>query len=211
MNLREASGVIWDTIQDWYHGMIGLAVLNVLLIALSLTVVLLPAAIAGAFAVTNSVAHGKGQQWDVFWTNARRYKWISSRWALLNVVMIAVFAANLTFYGAIENTLGDVVTIALLITGLLWLAAQFYFWPFMLEQEHKSVRVALKNGLFLALAEPLYTAVVLSTAALAMVVSIVTVLPVAVFVFSFLSLLANRAVIERLSAYGKLSITRPNQ
>jgi hypothetical protein len=34
--------------------------------------------------------------------------------------------------------------------------------------------------------------------------SLITVIPVAIFTLSFLSLLGNRAVVERLKAYGKL-------
>ncbi len=204
MNLREASGIVWETIRDWYHSMIGLAALNLLWLALSLTILLLPPATAGLYAMTNSIAHGKGQQWNMFQDSARRYIWISLRWALLNIAVITALVVNFKFYGATENLLGAVVQIALAVGGLLWFATQFYFWPFLIEQEHKSVRGALKNALFLSLAEPLYTIVMLSTAAFAVVLSIFTVLPLAVFTLSFVSLLANRAVIERLTAYGKL-------
>lgn len=204
MSLHEASGVVWDTIRDWYHGMIGLAVLNLVWIAAALTVVLLPPATAGLYAVTNSLAHGTGQQWDDFWTNARRYGWISFVWALLNVAVFAVLGVNFAFYGAVDNTLGALVQIVLAALALLWFTTQFYFWPFMFEQEQKSVRIALKNGLFLTLAEPLYTAVMVSVAAFATVLSLFTILPLAGFTLSFVSLLANRAVIERLRAFGKL-------
>lgn len=204
MNLHAASGIVWQTIRDWYHSMIGLAALNFLWVGLSLTVVLFPPATAGVYAMTNSIARGQGQQWDVFLANAKQYGWISVRWALLNGIVLIVLAVNLMFYGAAEGTLSAVVLIVLIVVGLLWLAVQFYFWPFMLEQEQKSVRIALKNALFLTLAEPLYTAVMLSTTALVSVLSIVLVLPVAVATISFISLLANRAVIERLTAYGKM-------
>lgn len=209
MSLHAASGVVWDTIRDWYHSMIGLTALNLLWIALSLTVVLLGPATAGVYAITNSIAHGTGQQWDVFWTNARRYGWISVQWALLNAAVIVVFGVNYTFYGATDSGLGLVMQLVLAVCGVLWFATQFYFWPFMLQQEQKSVRIGLKNALFLTLAEPLYTAVILSMAALASGLSVVLVLPLAVFTLSFISLLANRAVIERLTAYGKIQHPGP--
>jgi uncharacterized membrane protein YesL len=129
---------------------------------------------------------------------------------VLNVAVVAVFAANLTFYGATESTVGIVILIALAAAGLLWLAIQIYFWPFMLTQEQKHVRIALKNALFLTLAEPLYTSVILSTAALVVLISAITVLPIAVFTLSFTALLANRAVIERLTTYGKLPDSGPS-
>jgi hypothetical protein len=209
MSLREASGVVWETIRDWYHSMIGLAALNLLWVSLSLTLVLLPPATAGVYTMTHSIAQGKGQQWPLFWIGVRRYGWISARWAVLNGAVVAVFVVNFLFYGATESALGMLIEITLAAGGLLWLATQFYFWPFMLAQEQKQVRVALKNALFLTLAEPLYTSVMLSTAALAVAISVILMLPLAVFVLSFIALLANRAVIERLTMYGKLPDTGP--
>ncbi len=38
----------------------------------------------------------------------------------------------------------------------MWLAVQFYVWSFLIEQEDKHLRVALKNALFLTLANPVY-------------------------------------------------------
>jgi uncharacterized membrane protein YesL len=90
------------------------------------------------------------------------------------------------------------------VVGLLWIAVQFYVWPFLVEQEQKQLRIALKNALFLTLANPLYTLLLLGVVGLALVLSLLTVLPIAVFATSFISLLGNRAVVERLRTYGKL-------
>jgi len=114
-----------------------------------------------------------------------------------------IFLVGFQFYGAI-GIIGIFVQVFFVATGLLWIATQFYTWPFLLEQEDKRLRLALQNGLFLTLANPIYTLMLLGTVALAVVVSAVTLLPLAVFATSFIALLANRAVRERLIAYGKL-------
>ena len=205
MNLHEASSLIWESIRDWYDNAIGLATLNLLWVAISLTVVLMPPATAGMVAVTNSVAHGTGQSWEIFWQNARRYGWLSVRWALLNLFAIVLIVVNFSYYGTTNSTLSTIIQIIVAASGLLWFATQFYFWPFLIEQDRKSVRVGLKNALFLALAEPLFTVMLLSTAGVVILFSIVTVVPLAVVTLSFVSLLANHAVIERLTAYGIIS------
>jgi uncharacterized membrane protein YesL len=86
----------------------------------------------------------------------------------------------------------------------VWLATQFYVWPFVIEQEKRCLRLALKNALFLTLASPVYTFVMLGMTALVLVIGLATVLPIAVFVTGFVSLLSSRAVVERLTTYGKL-------
>jgi len=198
--VHNALHVTWDTILDWWHGMVGLAVLNLLWLGMSLTVVLLPLATAGMYGATHRMAHGKGQHIGDFVDAARCYGWLSLRWALVNVVVGALWAVNYVFYG----TVALVIQLLLAGAGVLWLAVQFYVWPFLMEQEQQNLRMALRNALFLALANPLYTLVLLALSGLVLALSLLAILPFAVFTASFLSLLGNRAVIERLRVYGKL-------
>ena len=153
--MQAALGVAWETLKDWYNGMVGLAALNILWIGSGLTVVLLGPATAGLAAVTNSIAHGTGQHFEDFKAGARDYLWISLRWLLLNVIVAALLAANVVFYGAIESPIGPVFQVVAATLGAVWLAAQLYVWPFLMEQEDKRLRLALRNAVFLALGTPL--------------------------------------------------------
>jgi uncharacterized membrane protein YesL len=202
--MRPALDVFWETLRDWYNGMVGLAALNFVWLAASLTVILLPPITAGLCAVTNSLAHGMGAHFSDLWPETRRYAWVSYRWALANVAAVAVFVVGFTFYGNAGGALGIAIQALFATGGLVWLAMQLYVWPFLIEQEDKRLRPALKNALFLALANPIYTFIMLGATGLALLLSVITLLPIAVFATSFISLLGNRAVIERLTAYGKL-------
>jgi hypothetical protein len=202
--MRTALDVFWETVRDWYNGMVGLATMNFIWLLMSLTVVLLPPATAGLYVVTNSIARGTGGRIEDFAAGARAYAWLSFRWALVNVAVGVVFAVNFSYYGATGTFFGAVVQMILAAAGLLWIAVQFYVWPFLIEQEKKQVRLALKNALFLTLANPIYTFIMLGAVGMVLVVSLIAILPVAVFATSFVSLLGNRAVIERLRTYGKL-------
>ncbi|MBI5961319.1 MAG: DUF624 domain-containing protein [Chloroflexi bacterium] len=202
--MRAALDVFWETLRDWYNGMVGLAVMNFVWLILSLTVILLPPATAGMVVVTNSLAHGTGAHFSDFWSAMRRYAWTSYQWALVNITVGGIFAVCFSFYGAAGSVLGISMQALFAAAGLVWIAAQFYLWPFLIEQDNKRLRLALKNALFLTLANPLYTFILLGAAALTLVISLLTILPIAVFVTSFISLLGSRAVIERLTAYGKL-------
>ncbi len=205
--MSSALRVTWETLRDWWDSMVGLATFNLVWLGLSLTVILCPPATAGLYAVTNSLAHGKGQRLGDFVEAARRYAWLSWRWALINVVLGGVLAVNFAFYGAVESTAGVLIQIALVSVGIVWLVMQFYTWPFLIEQEQKRLRLALRNALFLSQANPLYTLLMLVVAGLAIVFSLVAILPLGFFTMSFLALLGNRAVVERLTHYGKLPAT----
>ncbi len=208
--MQNALAVTWETVRDWWNGMVGLATLNLLWLGLCLTVILGPPATAGMYAVTNSIAHGKGHHTGDFVEAARRYGWLSLRWALANLLVGVALAVSFTFYGAVEGSLAFLIQVGLACAGALWITVQLYVWPFLIEQEQKRLRIALRNALLLTLANPLYTLVLLIVAGLVIAFSLVAILPLGVFTLSFLSLLGNRAVIERLSAYGKLpSAGRP--
>lgn len=202
--MREALDVIWETLRDWYNGMVGLAVMNFIWFVLSLTVILLPPATAGLYTVTSSLAHGKGAHFSDFWPGMRRYAWVSYRWALTNIGVAVMLAVGIDFYGRTAGVLGVFIQAVFASAGLLWLTMQLYTWPFLVEQETMHLRQALKNALFLTLANPVYAFMLLSTTALAVVLSLLTVLPLAIFVTSFVALLGSRAVVERLTTYGKL-------
>ncbi len=202
--MHTALDVFWETVRDWYNGMVGLAFMNFMWLALSLTVILLPPATAGIYVVTHSIAHGLGAHFSDFWQGMRRYAWASYRWALLNIAAVVVVAVGFRFYGAIGGVLGGVIQVLFVTAGALWLAMQFYTWPLLIEQQEKRLGLALKNALFLTLANPLFTFVLVGATALTLVLSLLTMLPVAVFFTTFASLLGSRAVVERLTTYGKL-------
>jgi uncharacterized membrane protein YesL len=202
--VRAALAVIWQSLEDWWNSMVNLALLNVIWLGLSLTIVLFPPATIGMYAVTNSLARGKGQHLPDYVEAMRRYVWISLRWALVNLLIGVILYVNLSFYGAARGALASFILVGLACLAVLWLAMLFYTGPFLIEQEDKRLRLALRNAVFLALATPVYTLTMLVAAVLAITLSVVTILPVAVFTLSFLALLGNRAVIERLSTFGKL-------
>jgi membrane protein implicated in regulation of membrane protease activity len=70
-----------------------------------------------------------------------------------------------------------------------------------MEQESKHLGIALRNGLFTALAAPGFTLVVVGVGALIVVLSVVLIFPLFLGVPCLVILLGNRAVIERLGTY----------
>jgi hypothetical protein len=96
---------------------------------------------------------------------------------LLNLLVVAVVVSNIWFYGQFDADWTVIVRMILSFLSLVWLMVQFYVLPYLMEQEDKSLRLALRNGLFTALAAPGYTAVVGGLAALVVALSAVLVAP----------------------------------
>ncbi len=207
--MQDALRVAGRTLRDWYYSMLGLAIVSLLWAVCSVTIVLLPPATAGLYTVTNSVAHGTGSQISDFVEGARRYLWVSWRWFLLNVAVGALLAVNLVFYSGLQSSLSRLIFPTVAAALLLWLMVQFYTWPFLLEQEIPRLRTALRNGLFLTLGTPFFSLTLLVVLAIAVTLSIATILPLAIFISGFIALLANHAVIDRLRLYGKLRSRQP--
>ncbi len=206
--MRDAFAVFKETFFDWWNSMVGLALANVVWLIGLVSIIFMPPATAGLYYITHSMAQGMGQRGDDFIEGARKYLWISYRWFLINVVVGIVLYVNLVFYANnLEDTLfliGFTFTAAL---TLLWIMMQFYTWPFLMFQEDKSLLLAFKNALLLALGAPAYNVVMLTIIAVLMLISILTLVPVAFFTIAFIALLGTRAVRERLKTYDKLPST----
>ena len=88
------------------------------------------------------------------------------------------------------------------LLGVGWLIVQFYALPYLMEQERKNVGIALRNGLFNALAAPGYTLFVFAFAVLMVGLSVGLVFPLLFGGPCLVAAVGNRAVMERLETYG---------
>ena len=188
-------------VNGWKHARAMVAA-NLLWLAFSLTIVMLPAAVAGLYVTTNRIAYGQRVRFDDFRAGIRWYGWLGVRWMAVNAVVLTLLFGGLSS-SHVGKHLPFVVTGALFVLGVLWIGLQFYVWPLLIEQPQKRLSAALLNALLLATAAPGYTLVILTVAGFLLLLSIMTVLPLGLCAFSLLALLGNEAVIDRLKAYGK--------
>ena len=84
---------------------------------------------------------------------------------------------------------------------LVWLLVQFYALPYLMEQERRSLFLALRNGLFSLLAFPGYTLILGGLALVVGVLSLRFVVPAVLGAFGLVALLGTWAVRERLETY----------
>jgi uncharacterized membrane protein YesL len=194
--------VIAQAASDWWDDLVNLVVINLIWVVCWLTVVLGPPATLGIYHVANRLVRGESLGPQGLLEGAKRYFLQSWLWMLFNLVVAAIVLVNWGFYASFDAGWADLMRAFFLLLGLFWLAIQFYALPYLVEQERKNVGIALRNGLFNALAAPGYTLVVFAFAVLVVGLSVGLVFPLFLGGPCLIAVVGNRAVIERLATYG---------
>lgn len=194
--------VIAQALRDWWDDWVNQVIIAIVWIFCWLTVVLGPPATLGLYYVANRLAHGDSLGLGGLIEGARRYFIKSWQWALLNLAALLVLAVDLMFYGQVQAAWAGFLQGTFIVLGLLWLLVQFYALPLLMEQEQKSLKLALRNGLFVALSAPGYTLVVAFIAVLLLVFCAALIIPIFLGFPGLFAAIGNRAIIERLATYG---------
>ncbi len=193
--------VIGRALSDWWDDWVQMVLIDLVWVLCWLTVVLGPPATFGLYHVANRLVHGESLGLSGLLAGGRRYFLRAWLWILLNLVVTAVVGVNVWFYARFDAIWAGLLQAFFLLLGLAWLVVQFYALPYLMEQGKKSLRLALRNGLFTALAAPGYTLVVVGLAALVGALSVGTVAPLFLGGPCLIAVLGNRAVRERLETY----------
>lgn len=174
---------------------------NLLWLLVSIPVVTWPAATGALFYLVHRIIREERAldpdyaQVSDFWAGFRRYWQKSTVLALFDVVVFAVLAVALFFYGGssvepLRWLAGPVIIIA-----LVWLGAQLYIFPILIVAPEQSVFEILRTALFTAIGYPAYTLVLLLTSIVLTAVCIALAAgPVVVILFSLLALLQTTSL-----------------
>jgi uncharacterized membrane protein YesL len=178
-----------------------MVVLNLLLALAWLTIVLGPPATFGLYYVTNHLARGQSLGPRGLLEGGRRYFLQSWQWFLMNLAVALIIGVNYFFYASLTPVWADYLKAAFLLLGLAWLVVQFYALPYFMAQQEKRVGLALRNGLFTALAAPGYSLVVAGAAGLVSGRSITTVALLFLGGPCLVATLGSHVVLERMKSY----------
>jgi uncharacterized membrane protein YesL len=207
--IAAALRIIPQALGNWWYGWTNLAAINVVWIVCCITIVLAPPATFGLFHAASEAAHQRNVGMADFVHGLRLYFRQSWLWGILNAIAVLLVWTNIRFYGQFREAWAGVLLLVTLALAFVWLAVQFYALPYLMEQKEKRLRTALRNGLFTALASPLYTIVLLAVAGV--IVSLSIQLPILLLLGGppLLAILASQAVLERLATFGKIAQPAP--
>ncbi len=173
-------------------------------------IVLIPTTIpfAGAWAALNAtcnrVANGFAISWEFFFTNFKQYIWKWWRYVVFSLAVFGLLALNFVWYPTVFGDEPWVAWVqgAWLAAIAFWVSMQFYVFPFYIEQETKSWKVAVRNAALVAGANPLFTLVLVALAAALTAVALLVVPPLFVLLgWLFWAMTGNEAVINRIQAF----------
>jgi uncharacterized membrane protein YesL len=198
--MRLAWRVIRLSISDFLDDILWLILFNILLCLAAVTVVALPLVSAGLAWVTAEIGEGKVIGWRTFVAGVRRYWKPAYIWGLMNLVVGGLVAANLFFYLGQEVSWGTIPLMLFAAVGLWWMGMQFYFFPFLVHQETPSIKTAYRNSLVLMLSQPALSTSMFVLVMILTAISYFLVFPLFLLLFTLISVLSNRAVIETVKS-----------
>lgn len=155
--MKTSEAWIREALADAYYDSISLIAINLLWFLLTLPLVTAPPAAAGLYYATNRLAHRRSANWRTFFEGFRVHFWLGWRWALANLLVLAVLGVNVWFYGRMGWDWGNWIQSVFLGLSILWGLLQIYTFPLLLEQRDRRVLVAVRNSAVLYLRRPLFS------------------------------------------------------
>jgi hypothetical protein len=190
-----------DALVDAYYDAIPLITTNLLWFALTLPLITAPPAAAGLYYVTNRLAHRRSAGWRTFFEGFRSAFWLAWRWALTNLLALAMLGGSTWLYGKMGAAWSSWAQGLLLGLAVLWGLLQTYTFPLLLEQEDRRMVTAVRNSIVLFIRYPVTSLGLAFLIVLLMVVSTLLLPPSWLLVTASLgTYLANRCTIVMMTA-----------
>jgi uncharacterized membrane protein YesL len=197
--LTDALQVIQQSLSDWWHSWLTLAILNTLLVLCWITVVLGPPATFGLYHAAHSLTTTYSTDWREFVAGSKRYFLKSWLWMLVNVAVALLLRISVEFYSQFAET--TVLLLFALLIGFLWFCAQFYIIPYLMQQEQKQLRLAFRNGFLTLFASPVYTLILLLPVTVALWLGMSFPILFVIGSPAFIVVLGTHAVRQRLKTF----------
>jgi hypothetical protein len=182
----------------WWSEFMLLMFFNLVWLVLVILVVTGPPATAAMYVIARRLANGELVEPRHALDALRGMLGPSWVWGAINLLIVGVLLGNFWLYQSATGWLWTGLRLAWGFIALGWYAINLFYWPFLLAQENRSPKLAFRNSfLFLAKQPGLALTMVLASAFL-MVISVLTTLPFAVALMSWLALIGILAVEEAL-------------
>lgn len=195
--------VFGKSVVDWWDGWMDFEIMGLVWLIAQVTVILGPPATFGVYyAVNTLIRTGENIGLRGAIDGAKKYFFKGLAWGAMNWAVLIISFINMSFYYNLQSQIGLVALIFIAFITALWLIVQFYTVPFYMAQEQEKIFLALRNGLYLALASPLFTLGLMIFVIVIIILSVLLVIPAFLALPMLIPVLATRALYERLEAFG---------
>jgi hypothetical protein len=196
--MTRAFSIIGQAFRLWWGEFMLLIFFNLIWLVLQIPIVTGPPATAAMYVIARQLADGEFIEPRHGLQALRRMFAPAWVWGAINLMIVGVLIGNFWFY---ESATGWLWTGLRLLWGIIavgWFAVNLFYWPFWLAQEQRSPQLTFRNSfLFLAKQPGLALTLVLISAFLS-VLSVLTTLPFAAALMTWLALIGVLAVEEAL-------------
>ena len=182
----------------WWHEWMHLAFLNIVWLALQVTIVAGPPATAAMYSVAQRVSDDEYLDLRHYWQALRQVFWPAWKWGALNLAVVIAVAGNFYFYSSASGPLIALLRVIWANIAAWWFIINLFYWPFWLAQEDHRMFTTYRNCLVLVSKKPLFILCLAVLSAALVVVSALTTLPLAVLLMAWLALLGVLVVKEEL-------------
>jgi hypothetical protein len=177
---------------------LGIAALVVLVV---IVLLVQPSIAMGMNHVANRIANYKRADSGFFWDGTREQRRRGLIVFFLSLLIPVAIGFNIWFYFNSEGWL-QIIGVVWLWLFLFSLMAGQYFFPLLWQQDEPSVRMALRNGILLALQNPLYSFLMLIFQLVLLTISILLTLPMILLAPALIALSGNFALVGLLQEMG---------
>jgi hypothetical protein len=187
--MSKAFSVIGRAIALWWSNFMMMMFFNIIWLVLQIPIVTGPPATAAMYIIAYRLADDKLIDPRDGWEALPRVFLPAIKWGVINFLIVVVVIGN--FWGMILRLTWGTIALG-------WFAVNFFFWPFWLVQEDLSFRTTLRNGFVIIAKRPAFSLAIFLISALFIIFSILTVLPFATIMISWLALFGVLAVEQEL-------------
>lgn len=192
--------IAWLGLKASYEEMLLLAILSLLVWVCWLLIIPGPPATAGLYYVAHRIATERRVNFDLFKEGFRLYfvrSWIISG---ISLVLLVVLVAGFFFYLAPPLRFPQwmqALSVVILYMLVAWFAIQLYLFPALIEQDLR-IWPLFRNALYLALASPIFTGVLLLALAFIVLLCGVTTILLFLIAPALVAVISSLALQDRL-------------
>lgn len=194
----KALSVTAHALRLWWGELMLLIFFNLVWLALQIPIVTGPPATAAMYAIARQLADGEliGPRHGL--EALRRMFAPAWVWGAINLLIVGVLVSNFWLYQPASGLLWTGLRLVWGLIGLAWFAVNLFYWPFWLAQDQHSPQLTFRNSFLFLGKQPGLALTLMLISALLIVISVLTTLPLAAALMSWLALIGVLAVDEAL-------------
>jgi uncharacterized membrane protein YesL len=201
--MTRAFSIIGQAFRLWWQEFMLLIFFNLIWLALQIPVVTGPPATAAMYVIARQLANGELIEPRHGLEALRRMFVPAWMWGAVNLLIIGVLVGNFWLYQSATGWLWTGIRLVWGMIALGWFAINLFYWPFWLAQEQHSLQLTFRNSFLFLAKQPGLALTLMFISALLIIGSVLTTLPLAAALMTWLALIGVLAVEEALHPHNE--------